>query len=99
MFPYYSPAQQNYVSPYCGNAFVGRSLTFMDKEPIDYLIGYIYWVLMFPMAITEKSNNKKVRAWGTVLTIPFALLTWIISGLPFLLLVIILGIAQLWKDA
>ena len=29
MFPYYSPAQQNYVSPYCDNAVVGRSLFFM----------------------------------------------------------------------
>jgi len=30
MFPYYSPAQQNYVSPYCGNAVVGRSFKIME---------------------------------------------------------------------
>lgn len=30
MFPYYSSVQQNYVSPYCGNAFVGRSFKIME---------------------------------------------------------------------
>jgi len=37
MFPYYSPAQQNYVSPYCGNAVVGRSLSNMIKiKPVEF---------------------------------------------------------------
>lgn len=68
------------------------------KEPIDYVMSYINWIMMLPLAITENSENKNVRRFGAILCIPFAA-TWIITGIPFLLCVIVFGIAQLWHDA
>ena len=35
MFPYYSPAQQNYVRTYCGNVVVGRSFNIMSYGQTD----------------------------------------------------------------
>lgn len=42
MFPYYSPAQQNYVSPYCGNAVVGRSFKIMNIQTKFSLNDFVY---------------------------------------------------------
>ncbi len=68
------------------------------KEPLDYIISYINWVMLFPLVITENSKNKNVRRFGLILFIPFVA-TWIITGIPFLLCMIVFGISQFWKDA
>lgn len=68
------------------------------KYPLDYVMSYMYWIMLFPLAITENSENKNVRGFGAILCIPFSI-TWIITGIPFLLCVIIFAIAELWHNA
>ena len=54
MFPYYSLAQQNYVSPYCGNAFVGRSFNDMTYFILIYVILSIHSGYYLVKGITKE---------------------------------------------
>lgn len=66
----------------------------MKKEPVDYLLDIMSWIIVTPMTLTENSQQKLVRITGRMVCIPFAV-TWIVTGIPFLLCTIVLMTAQL----
>lgn len=69
----------------------------MRKEPIDLGIDIIWWVFLLPSALTENSDKKSIRVVGLLLTFPWCL-SWIITGIPVILALIILMIAQMFYD-
>lgn len=66
----------------------------MKKEPMDYLIDIMAWLVMTPMMLTENSKQKWLRITGRLLCLPFAI-TWVVTAIPLLLCFIVLVIAQL----
>ena len=70
----------------------------MKKEPLDYLMGIMLWLLVPTIALTENSKQKWIRVIGALMACPFAI-CWIITGIPFLLCAIALLIAQICVDA
>lgn len=69
----------------------------MKKEPSDYLIDIIGWVLFTPMMLTCESQKKYIRILGRLLCFPFCI-TWVFTGLPILTIMLILMIAQLFYE-
>jgi len=67
------------------------------KEPIDYLMDVIGWGLFTPMMITFENKSKVIKTIGRLLCIPFVM-TWVFTGIPVLLCIIILGIAQMFYE-
>ena len=93
MFPYYSPAQQNYVSPYCGNAFVGRSFKIMSLK--DFLkltaflqaLTFVVWGLMFIGAFILNIDGMSVKQLLLVMGVVFG---------AIILTAIVVPVAERW---
>jgi len=66
MFPYYSNAQQNYFSPYFGNAFVGRNLSNYEntKKVIEInLLAILYFRYFTYTSRSHIVGNKMGFDW------------------------------------
>lgn len=76
MFPYYSPAQQNYVSPYCGNAFVGRmyGLIMEQRKTVDEKISF---------TIKEAKEYKTEITFGELCAVKDVLPSDILNDISF----------------
>ena len=70
----------------------------MKKEPLDYLMEIMIWLLAPTIALTENSKQKWVRVAGVLMAFPFAI-CWTITGIPLLICAIVLLIAQICVDA
>lgn len=70
----------------------------MKKEPIEYFFEIMVWLLVPTIKLTENSSKKWVRVAGILVSFPL-IITWVVTGIPFLLCGIVLLIAQLCVDA
>lgn len=70
----------------------------MKKEPLYYAAEILKWCFALPIALTENSKHKSLRVFGVLITFPFAI-TWMVTGIPVIICVIVLLIAQICYNA
>ena len=54
----------------------------------NIVLNYLSYVLLLPNTICNKSKYRSIRILGIFLMIPF-IITWLITGIPMILLIII----------